>query len=93
MSVWIFWNLCGRYAVDQIHRIRVTENILEDRRDSIVVLIAKENQQCLLQRYLVDVHIIQVWGRVIDRRLKQETSVDDEYFGFEPGRGTEWCHI
>ena len=33
-------------------------------------------------------HTMDIWERIIDRRLSEETSIGDEQFGFMPGRGT-----
>ena len=32
-------------------------------------------------------HTMKMWERVIDRRLREETTIEDQ-FGFMPGRGT-----
>ena len=29
-----------------------------------------------------------IWERIIDRRLREETSIGEEQFGFMPSRGT-----
>ena len=31
---------------------------------------------------------MKIWERIIDRRLREETTIGDEQFGFMPGRGT-----
>ena len=33
-------------------------------------------------------HTMKIWERIIDRRLREETTIGDEKFGFMPGRGT-----
>ena len=33
-------------------------------------------------------HTMTIWERIIDRRLREETSIGEEQFGFMPGRGT-----
>ena len=33
-------------------------------------------------------HTMKIWERVIDRRLREETTIGEEQFGFMPGRGT-----
>ena len=33
-------------------------------------------------------HAMKIWERIIDRRLREETSIGEEQFGFMPGRGT-----
>ena len=41
-----------------------------------------------LQRHQDDTHTMKIWERIIDRRLREETSIGEEQFGFMPGRGT-----
>ena len=33
-------------------------------------------------------HTMNIWEMIIDRRLREETTIGDEQFGFMPGRGT-----
>ena len=34
-------------------------------------------------------HVLaKIWERIIDRRLREETSIGEKQFGFMPGRGT-----
>ena len=33
-------------------------------------------------------HTMKIWERIINRRLSDETTIEDETFGFMPGRGT-----
>ena len=33
-------------------------------------------------------HIMKMWERIVDRRLREETTIGDKHFGFMPGRGT-----
>ena len=33
-------------------------------------------------------HTMQIWERIIDRRLREKTSIGEEQFGFMPSRGT-----
>ena len=33
-------------------------------------------------------HTMKIWERIIDRRLREETTIGDEQIGFMPGRGT-----
>ena len=33
-------------------------------------------------------HTMKIWERIIDRRLREETTIGDEQFGFMPDRGT-----
>ena len=32
-------------------------------------------------------HAMKIWERIIERRLREETTIGDEQFGFMPGRG------
>ena len=36
-------------------------------------------------------HTMKIWERIIDRRLREETSIVEEQFGFMPGRGTTYA--
>ena len=36
-------------------------------------------------------HTMKIWERIIDRRLREETTIGDEQFGFMPGRGTTYA--
>ena len=33
-------------------------------------------------------HTMKMWERIIDRRLREETNIGEEQFGFMPGRVT-----
>lgn len=33
-------------------------------------------------------HTMKIWERIVDRRLREETSIGEEQFGFMPGKGT-----
>ena len=33
-------------------------------------------------------HAMAIWERITDRRLREETRIGEEQFGFMPGRGT-----
>ena len=69
----------------------------EEWRDSVVVPIFKENgdiQDCGNYRGIKMIyHTMKIWERIIDRRLRAETSIGEEQFGFMPSRGTTECHI
>ncbi|GKC15484.1 retrovirus-related pol polyprotein LINE-1 [Tanacetum coccineum] len=44
--------------------------------------------------YLEDYHTMKLWERVIERRLRRETSVSENQFGFMPGRSSiEAIHL
>ena len=38
-------------------------------------------------------HTMKIWERIIDRRLREETTIGDEQFGFMPGRRDDGCNI
>ena len=64
----------------------------EEWRDSVIVPIFKEKgdiQDCGNYRGIKMIsHTMKIWERIIDRRLREETSIGEEQFGFMPGRGT-----
>lgn len=33
-------------------------------------------------------HAMRIWERIVERRLREETSIGEEQFGFMPGRST-----
>ena len=41
-----------------------------------------------LKRHKMIYHTMKIWEIIIDRRLREETSIGEEQFGFMPGRGT-----
>ena len=45
-------------------------------------------EQYALMKLPWDKADMKIWERIIDRRLKEETTIGDEQFGFMPGRGT-----
>ena len=80
-------NIAGSAPED----FRAGENA-EEWRDSVIVPIFKEKgdiQDCGNYRGIKMIsHTMQILGRVIDRRLREETTIGEEQFGFMPGRGT-----
>ena len=61
-------------------------------RDSVIIHIYKEKgdiQDCANYRGIkLMSHTMKMWERIIVRRLREETTIGDEKFGFMPGRGT-----
>lgn len=90
------WKSLGEEGVDMLwdlmQKIYVQEKMPEEWRDSVIVPIFKEKgdiQECGNYRGIkLMSHTMKVWERVIDRRLREETSIGEEQFGFMPGRGT-----
>ena len=64
----------------------------EEWRDSVIVPIFKDKgdiQDCGNYRGIKMIsHTMKIWERIIDRRLREEISIEEEQFGFMPGRGT-----
>ena len=68
------------------------EKIPTEWRDSVILPIYKEKgdiQDCENYRGIkLRSHYMKIWEGIIDRRLREETTIGDEQFGFMPGRGT-----
>ena len=86
------WKSLGEEGVDMLldllQKIFEREKIPEEWRDSMIVSILKEKgdiQDCANYR---GIKIMKIWESIIDRRLRKETSIGEEQFGFMPGRGT-----
>ena len=90
------WKSLGEEGVDMLldllQKIFEKEKMPEEWRDSVIVAIFKEKwdiQDCGNYRGIkVISHTMKIWERIIDSRLRPETSVGEEQFGFMPGRGT-----
>ena len=78
--------------LDLLQKIFEQEKMPEEWRDSVIVPIFKEKgdiQDCGNYRGIKMIsHTMKIWERVIDRRLREETTIGEEQFGFMPGRGT-----
>ena len=79
---------------DLMKGIYEQEKIPTEWRDSVIIPIYKEKgdiQDCGNYRWIIIKlmsHTMKIWERIIDRRLREETTIGDEQFGFMPGRGT-----
>ena len=90
------WKSLGEGGVDMLldllQKIFEQEKMPEEWRDSVIVPIFKEKgdiQDCGNYRGINMIyHTMKIWERIIDRRLREETSIGEEQFGFMPGRGT-----
>ena len=90
------WKSLGEEGVDMLldllQKIFEQEKMPEEWRDSVIVPIFKEKgniQDCGNYRGIKMIsHTMKIWERIIDRRLREETSIGKEQFGFMPGRGT-----
>ena len=80
----MFWDL--------LRRIYEQEKMPEEWRDSVIAPICKDKgdvQECSNYRGIkLMSHTMKVWEKVIDRRLREETTMIEEQFGFMPGKGT-----
>ena len=77
---------------DLLQKIYEQEKMPEVWRDTVIVPIFKENgdiQECGNYGGIkLMSHIMKVWEKVIDRRLRRETTMGEQQFGFMPGKGT-----
>ena len=85
------WKSLGEEGIDMLldllQKIFEQEKMPEEWRDSVIVPIFKEKgdiQDCGNYRSIT----MKIWERVIDRRLREETTIGEEQFGFKPDRGT-----
>ena len=64
----------------------------EEWRHGVIVQIIKEKgniHDCGNYRSIkIIYHTMEIWERIIDRRLREEPIMGEEQFGFMPGRGT-----
>ena len=67
------------------------EKIPTEWRDSVIIPIYKEKgdiQDCGNYRAIKMMpHTMKIWERIIDKRLREETTIGDEQFGFMPRIG------
>lgn len=61
-------------------------------RESVIIPIYKgkgDIQECGNYRGIkLMSHTMKIWERIIERRIRNETEIGDQQFGFMPGRGT-----
>ena len=93
VDVWKSLGEEGIYMLwDLMEKIHQEENMPEEWRDSVIVPIYKEKgdiQECGNYRGVkLMSHTMKIWEKVIEGRLREETSIGEEQFGFMPGRGT-----
>ena len=90
------WKCLGEEGIDMLwdlmKGIYEQEKIPTEWRDSVIIPIYKEKgdiQDCGNYRGIkLMSHTMKIWEWIIDRRLREETTIGDEQFGFMPGRGT-----
>ena len=89
------WKCLGEEGIDMLwdlmKGIYEQEKIPMEWRDGVIIPIYKEKgsiQDCGNYRGIkLMSHTMKIWERIIDRRLREETTIGDEQFGFMPGRG------
>ena len=89
------WKSLGEEGVDMLldllQKIFEQEKMPEEWRDSVIVPIFKEKgdiHDCGNCRGIKMIsHTMKIWERIFDRRLREETSIAEEQFGFMPDRG------
>ena len=90
------WKSLGEQGIDLLwvlmRKIFEKERMPEQWRESIIVPVYKEKgdiQDCSNYRGIkLMSHTMKIWERIIERRLRAETNIGDEQFGFMPGKGT-----
>ncbi|KAL1454893.1 hypothetical protein WDU94_009023 [Cyamophila willieti] len=90
------WKSLGPDGLDLLtplmNQVFQGERIPEDWRESIIVPIYKEKgdiQDCANYRGIkLMSHTMKLYERIIDKRLRKETCISENQFGFMPGRGT-----
>ena len=90
------WRCLGEEGIDILwdlfNKIYQQEKIPEGWRNSLLLPIYKEKgdiQDCGNYRGIkLMPHTMKIYERVIEARIREETNVSEEQFGFMPGRGT-----
>ena len=90
------WKSLGEEGIDILwdlmQKILNQEKMPEEWRGSIIIPIYKgkgDIQECGNYRGIKLIsHTMKIWEKIIERRLREETTIGDEQFGFMPGRGT-----
>ncbi|KAM1283242.1 hypothetical protein ACFX2J_026125 [Malus domestica] len=90
------WKVLGETGItwltDLFNMILKTKKMPNEWRTSTLVPIYKNKgdvQNCMNYRGIkLMSHTMKLWERVIEHRLRQETRVSDNQFGFMPGRST-----
>ena len=90
------WKCLGEEGIDMLwdlmKGIYEQEKIPTEWRYGVIIHICKEKgdiKDCGNYRGIkLMSHTMKIWERIIERRLREETTIGDEQFGFMPGRGT-----
>lgn len=64
----------------------------DEGKDSVIIPIYEEKEDihdCGNYRGIkLMLHTMKIWQKIIEKRLREESSIGEEQFGFMPGRGT-----
>lgn len=90
------WKSLGDAGIDKLTELMKMiwreETMPEEWRDSVITPIYKEKgdiQDCGNYRGIkLMSHTMKIWEKIIDQRIRQETTIGEEQFGFMPGRST-----
>ena len=90
------WKSLGEEGIDILwdlmQKIFEQEKMPEEWRGSLIIPIYKEKgdiQECGNYRGIKLIsHTMKIWEKIIEKRLREATTIGDEQFGFMPGRGT-----
>ena len=90
------WRCLGEEGIDILwdlfNKIYQQEKIPDAWRNSLLVPIYKDKgdiQDCANYRGIkLMAHTMKIYERIIEARLRDETSISNEQFGFMPGKGT-----
>ena len=90
------WKCLGEEGIDMLRNLMQgmyeQEKMPTEWRDNVVIYIYKEKgdmQYCGNYRGVkLMSHTMKIWERIIERKLREETTIGDEQFGVMPGRGT-----
>ena len=90
------WKALGEEGVDLLwdllKKVYDQEKMPDAWRDSVIVPIYEEKGD--IQDYgnyrgiRVMSHTMKIWERIIERRVQAETEIEEQQFGFMPGKGT-----
>lgn len=90
------WKCLGDDGIDILwdlmRRVMCEEKIPNEWRKSVMVPIFKgkgDVQECGNYRGIkLMSHTLKIWERIVENRIREESMVSEEQFGFMPGRGT-----
>ena len=90
------WKVLGEAGVDMLLEILTgimqSETMPEEWRESILIPVFKNKGDILecgnYRGIKLMAHTLKLWERVIEKRLRERTTISDQQFGFMPGRST-----